>query len=83
MISRLLLLLLLPVAHLAAETDLAHALTLGKRTEGKIFGDRVEVHFPTEGDLAWFKVNGAKEEEWYSLDLTTGAKQAISKDKVP
>lgn len=83
MISRLLLLLLLPVALQAAETDLAHALTLGKRTEGKIFGDRVEVHFPTEGDLAWFKVNGAKEEELYSLDLTTGAKQAISKDKVP
>jgi dipeptidyl-peptidase-4 len=83
MIFRLLLAVLFPVSLFAAAPDFRDAESLGKRTEGKIFGDRVDVHFPTEGEVAWYKVNAAKGDEFFSLNLSTGETKSVAKEEVP
>ena len=83
MIPRIFMAVLLTSILPAAEPNFAAAESLGKRTEGKVFGDRVDVHFPTEGTQAWYKVNGRNGDEFFSLDLTSGATKAVSKETVP
>lgn len=80
MLARFLLLMLLPASLLAADPDFSAATSLGKRTEGRVFGDRVDVHFPTDGTLAWYRVNGAQGDEYFSLDLNTGETKSVAKD---
>ncbi len=81
MIFRVLLSTLLTAVTCAAADPYAAADSLAARTKDKVWGDRVEVRF-SEGGMS-YQVNGAQGPEYFTVDLTTGAKQPVAKETLP
>lgn len=74
---------MLPSLLLATEPNFDLAESLGKRTEGRVYRDKVEVHFISETKQAWYSVNGANGTEYFTVDLKTGEKKPSAKDTLP
>lgn len=71
---KLLLLLAIASTTLAADYDLA--LSLPKRTENKVFRDRVKPNWLPGGQSFWYRVQtGAKSHEFVLIDAKTGSRK--------
>lgn len=64
------------------ELDFDHIQSLGKRTEGKVFRDRVDVVFKEDEHKAGFRINGEAGPEFYLLDLQTGERKPVAQNEV-
>lgn len=70
-------LLLLSSAAVAA--DFEAALSLAKRTENKVFRDRVQAHWLPDGKAFWYRVQTAPgKSEFVLIDATTGRRQTAA-----
>lgn len=77
LLPRISCLLFLSAAALAA--DFEAALSLAKRTENKVFRDRVQAHWLPDGKAFWYRVQTAPgKSEFVLIDATTGRRQTAA-----
>lgn len=74
------ILLLLPIPLHSADFDLA--LSLPKRTENKVFRDRVDAHWLPGGKSFWYRVQtGPKSREYVLIQAETGERRSAPNSK--